>query len=274
VRSAILALVLAVALLGAAPCRDHPGVQRIVSLAPSLTEDAFALGAGSEVVGVSDYSDWPPPARALPRIGSFAAIDAERIVALHPTLVVGIASQAPLVAPLRRAGLRVVLYDDDRFEDIAIALRALGAQLGRSCATRTLLAQLDAEAAHARGGAPRTAPVRAFVVLGVGPIFTVGDRSYIATLIRMAGGTNVARLTSAYDRYSAEALLAAQPEILIADPASGLRAVLADEPWHSLTAVREGHVAFVPDPGVLLRPGPRYPEAIRWLSAQFRALAR
>ena len=99
-----------------------PSPHRIVALAPSLVEDLFALGLGERVVGVSIYADYPPAARRLPIVAEAASIDSERIVALRPELVVGLAAQAGLVAPLRRAGLRVILLPDDAYEDIFVDL--------------------------------------------------------------------------------------------------------------------------------------------------------
>jgi iron complex transport system substrate-binding protein len=108
---------------------------------------------------------------------------------------------------------------------------------------------------------------RVFVVLDVKPIYTVGNRSYIASLIAMAGGTNIAHIGAAYGRYSAEALLAEQPDVIVVDPVVGFHSVEREEPWRSLRAVRNKRVAQIPDPDTLLEPGPRYIEGLRWLIA-------
>jgi len=243
---------------------------RIVSLIPSLTEDLFALGVGASVVGVSEFSDYPPAARALPRVGSFAAIDAERIIRLHPSLIVGIPAQAPLVAPLVRAGLRVRLLADDRYDDIFADLVGLGQMVGREAEARSAVTRLRARTASLTAGVDRARRPSAFVVLGVAPLYTVGARSYIAALIRMAGGRNAALIDTAYSRYSAEALLRAQPDVILADPASGLRGVIEREPWRSLVAVRRGRVAYVD--AELMRPGPRYNDGLSRLIEIFRGI--
>ncbi|MBV8600473.1 MAG: ABC transporter substrate-binding protein [Candidatus Eremiobacteraeota bacterium] len=245
---------------------------RIVSIIPSLTEDLFALGAGASVVAVSEFSDYPAAAKKLPRVATFSTLDAERIVELHPDLVVGIRAQAPIVGPLARAHLRVELFDDDTFADIFRTLRRLGALVGRAPQAAALERRLRDETARLRRDVDPKRKPSVFVVLGVAPIFTVGRRSYIATLIELAGGRNAARIDAAYDRYTAEALLAAQPDLIVADPEAGLRAVLDQEPWRSLSAVRRRHVADIENPGVLLRPGPRYNEGLRWLIREFRLL--
>ena len=92
----------------------------------------FAIGAGPQVAGVSNFTTYPPAAVKLPVVATFASVDAERIVQMHPALVVGIASQEPQVRDLRRAGLNVVLLHDDAFEDIFTQHHELG-ETQRSC---------------------------------------------------------------------------------------------------------------------------------------------
>jgi ABC-type Fe3+-hydroxamate transport system substrate-binding protein len=264
VRVMILAL-LSVALCAPLAAQPQP---RIVSLMPALTEDLFAIGAGPQVVAVSEYTDYPPAAAALPAVASVTSVDAERIFRLHPSLVVGIASEAPLLADLRRLGVRIVLVDDDSYEDIFRTLAVLGRLSGHAREARVLAASLRARTAALERSVPRGAPPRVFVVLGAEPIFTVGDRSYIGRLIELAGGRNAAGLREAYGRYSAEALLAAQPDVIVTDPQSGLSPLLNRAPWNALRAVRAGRVAVIPDADLLQRPGPRYNAGLAWLIAE------
>jgi iron complex transport system substrate-binding protein len=245
-------------------------VERIVSLAPSLTEDLFALGVGSRVVAVSEYSDYPEAAKHLPRISSSTSIDAERIVALHPDLVVGISYQTAMTAPLLRANLRVVLLHDDSLNDIYTDIERLGQLVGRPSAADALMRNLRRQTAQLQRTVDRSRRPSVFVVLDVAPIYTVGRRSYINTLIAMAGGRNAATLDGAYGRYSAETLLMQQPDIIIADPLVKLESLGDREPWRSLRAVRRGHVTDIPEPGILLSPGPRYNEGLRWLIGVIR----
>jgi len=238
-----------------------------VSLIPSLTEDLFALGVGKRVVGVSQYSDYPPAARRIPVVASFAALNVERIVALHPDLVVGITAQHDLTKQLDEVGLRTDLLRDDSLQDVYSDIIDLGrrtATLGR--ATR-LVEELRHRTAvlRARARARKTHP-SVFVVLGTAPIFSVGNGSYIASLIALAGGRNVAAdLRAPYARYSAEALVARQPDILVVDPDVRLASVLGEAPWNALRAVREHRVYTLPDASILERPGPRYNEGLAWL---------
>jgi len=248
---------------------DSAASPRIVSLVPSLTEDLFAIGAGKQVVGVSQYTDYPASAATLPQVSSYSSVDAEKIVKLHPDVVVGITSQASLVADLRRVGLHIVLMNNDGFEDIFGDLTALGRLSGHERAAAALNARLRARTAQLVRGVPHDATPRCFVVVGVAPIFTVGDRSYIAQLLHLAGARNAATgLNQAYGRYSPEALVALQPDVIIADKASKIDSVLDRTPWNALRAVKNKRVYVLDDDDLLERPGPRYNEGLAWLIAR------
>lgn len=245
---------------------QHP---RIVSLIPSLTEDLFAIGAGPQVVGVSQFTDYPPAASKLPQVSSFSSIDVEKVLSLHPDVVVGITSQTGLVVDVRRLGLRTVLMSDDSFDDIFRDLATLGRISGRTREAAALSAKLRKRTTALVRNVDVVRRPRVFVVLGVAPIFTVGDRSYIAHLIALAGGRNAAEgLHDAYARYSAEAVVAAQPDLIVTDARSGLRAALGQAPWNALLAVREHRVYVLDDADILERPGPRYNDGLAWLIAR------
>jgi ABC-type Fe3+-hydroxamate transport system substrate-binding protein len=262
-----LALVLASAfILLASPSQSQPAAKRVVSLIPSLTEDLFALGA--DVVGVSQYSDYPAAAKKLPRVASFTSVDAERIVALHPDLIVGDSSQAALIEPLERAQLHVELFQEDSVSEIYSVLLRLGILLGREPQANALVATMRATSARLMQHVDRSHAPRVFVILDTAPIYTVGKRSYINTLIEMAGGRNAADVPQAYGRYSAEAILALQPDIIVVDPAVSFQSVENSQPWRSLHAVQRGNVAMIPDPGILLHPSPRYNAGLKWLIEQ------
>jgi iron complex transport system substrate-binding protein len=251
-----------------------PQSARIVALVPSLVEDLFAIGAGPQVVGVSVYSDIAA-AKRLPVVADFSSVDAEKIVALRPDAVLGIPAQARLVEPLKRAGIHVLLLSDDGYDDIFTNLLAAGSVSGHKREAEAVVAQLANQTKEIHDltrGFKRTPSV--FVVLGSGPIWTVGPRSYIATLIALAGGRNAASdLDVAYGQYSAEALLRAQPDAIVTDPSVHLDAVLDREPWRSLRAVTLHHVFTVDPAAILERPGPRYNEGLRWLVARLTPLA-
>ncbi len=268
VQAALASALLAV--LPAAAAARVPAT-RIVSLMPSLTEDLFAIGAGPEVVGVSQFTDRPAAAAKLPAVASFASLDAERIVRLHPSVVVGIPAQGLLVRDLRRAGLRVELLPDDSFDDLFTSLGRLGQLSGRSMEASALARALRARTAQLVARVPAAPKVRTFIVLGIAPIYTVGEGSYIAHLVELAGGIDAAGVRDAYARFGAEALVALQPDAIVADRASGFAAARARAPWNALRAVRDGHAYVLEDAAILERPGPRYNEGLAWLIARLHA---
>ena len=255
------------------PPRVQPQASRIVSLIPSLTEDLFAIGAGPQVIGVDQIANYPPAVRRLPKVSSFSTIDTERIVRLHPDVVVGIPAQARLTTPLRSAGIRTVFLSDDSFDDIFRDLKELGKLSGHSKEARIVSNRLRARTAHLQATAHFSRAVRCFVVLATNPIITVGKGSYIARLIELAGGRNTADgLLQPYGSYSPEVLLRLQPDLLITERQTHLQDVLQGEPWRSLGAVGRKHVYFMDPPDVLFRPGPRYNEGLSWLIARFKQI--
>jgi iron complex transport system substrate-binding protein len=274
VRSAAFAAVVALTTWALHPDTASPSIaedrarpHRIVSLVPSMTEDLFAVGAGASVVGVSSFTDFPPEAKRLPVVATFASIAAERIVALHADLAIGIVEQDRLAGDLRRTHIPTLLLHDDRYEDIFNNLERIGNVTGHRTQADALVGRLRARTnALVHAVKPRARRPSVFVVLGVAPVFTVGKGSYIATLIDMAGGRNAAADVAApYARYSAEALVARQPDVLVVDPDVHVRDVLTQAPWSSLRAVREHRVYTLPDAAILERPGPRYNDGLAWL---------
>lgn len=244
----------------------------MVTLVPSFADDAYAIGAGARLAAVSAYTD-DPRAKRLPRVADAQSVDVETIVALRPRVVLGIPAQARLVQPLGRAGVRVVLLADDSYASIFTDLQTIGTLSGHSGQASAVIARLQRRTAmlHRRTLAYRWRP-RVFVVLSAAPIWTAGSSSYIAALIERAGGRNAATISASYAQYSAEALLAQQPDVIVADRAADLPALTAREPWRSLRAVARGRI-FEIDSDLLERPGPRYNDAISWLIDRLEPIA-
>lgn len=254
----------------------HPAPQRIVSLVPSLTETLFALGAGSQVVGVSELCNWPVEVRGLPRVGTFLAPVAEVVVALRPDLV--LTSPSPgneaAVATLRRAGLRVeVVYGDRSIEEIRGVITTTAGLVGRQSEGRQLLAQLDKDFSAVRAAASAQAPVSVALVIAMQPLVVAGAPSYLGELLEMAGGRNIAPASQGrWPRLGWEFLVASAPAVVI-DVSTGMLGeggesqALVTKRWSefsSIPAVAAGHV-FTADPDLLMRPGPRVGEAARLL---------
>lgn len=241
---------------------------------PSLTEDLCAIGAAKQLVGVSAFSGDIPCAKTLPQVNNFASIDTEKVVRLDPDLVVGIPAQRGMTQALQRAGVRVELMNDDSFADLFADIQRLGRLTGRERGASALTASLRERTRRLRAQAHFKRAPRVFFVEQALPLWTVGPRSYIADLIRLAGGALATEsLQAPYAQYSAEALARLDPDAIVATSDARLDAVLSREPWRSLRAVREHHVYIIQNGALLVRPGPRYNEGLFWLIERLRPLA-
>lgn len=265
----LLAIGLVAAAHGEILARDDAGselrlgapARRIVSLAPHLTELLFAAGAGAQVVGAVDYSNHPPEARRIPRVGSYGQIDLEAVVALKPDLVVAWQSGNPSAAvdKLQRLGLPVFVSEPGRIEDVARSLEQLGrlagtesAAGGAASAYRERLAGLRAR----YGGRPI---VRTFYEVWNQPLTTIGGKQIISDLLRLCGGENVfGQLAALAPTVTVEAVLAADPEAIVASGMDEARPEWLDEwrRWRRLAAVARGNLFFVP-PDLMQRHTPR-----------------
>jgi iron complex transport system substrate-binding protein len=245
---------------GRAVILDAPA-QRIVSLAPFLTELLFAAGAGDAVVGVSGFSDFPPAARAITRIGTGSGLDLERIVALQPDLVVAWQSGNPAdqVERLRALGMTVFVSEPRTLGDIGATLPRLGALAGtdeQAYAAMHAYRQRLAALRQRHAGKP---PVDVFYQLWDRPLMTVNGDHIISDVIRLCGGRNV---FAGLDRYvpqiGIESVLQRDPQVIIAAVAGdGQADVLADwQRWSGMSAVRKGHLYTLPD-DLLVRHTPR-----------------
>ena len=245
--------------------------RRIVSLAPHVTETLFAAGAGERLVGAVDYSDYPEAARRLPRVGSHAQLDLEAIIALKPDLAVGWASgNSPVhIAKLRLLGIPVYLAEPVRIDDIAASLERYGQLAGTEPAARATATALR-ERLHALRGRHGARPaVRTFYEIWNQPLTTVGGTQIISDVIRLCGGENIfGRLKALAPKISVEAVLAADPEAIVASGMDTARPEWLDDwrHWRDLTAVKRDNLFFVP-PDILQRPTPRLVDGAERLCA-------
>lgn len=244
--------------------------QRIVSLAPSVTEILFALGAGDRVVGVSTYCDYPPEAAGVDRIGTFLQPNVERILAKRPDLVIGVPSPGNRgsVERLEELGLPVLIVNPERIADILQAVREVAGAIGVPEKGAALVERIEAElaAVEARlAGAPRP---RVLMLVGRSPFIAAGAGTYQDEIITRARGDNLAAASrEAWPAVNLEFIVARAPEVIIdtgmgseesPDRASAL-AFWRDFP--TVPAVRDGRV-YGYRAYELLRPGPRVAAAL------------
>jgi len=247
---------------------------RIVSLVPSVTETAFALGGDARLVGVSDFCDWPPAARAKPHVGGMINPSLETIVALKPDLVVGTdeGNREETFLQLRRLGIPVYVVHARRVAEMYDLISRVGELTARRDAVAPLVAgiQRRIEAVRATVGA-RPVP-RVLYVLWPDPLLVPGRDSHLTEMIELAGGRSItAAEPVSYVRFSIEAAVARAPEVIVlADHSSGASTAgrAAPEKWQALTsvpAIRAGRLYSV-DLSILHRYGPRVPEGLEILA--------
>lgn len=241
---------------------------RIITLAPHAAELVYAAGAGAHLVGVMKGSDYPPAAARLPIIGDVAALDLEKIVMLAPDLIVTWPWTTPAqVAWLRARGVAVFEADAHAIDGIATDIERIGALSGTDAAARAAAMQFRTRVARLAHDGRDGVPIRVFYQLSGAPLFTLGGRHLVSQAIARCGGENVfAGLRIPAPQVSVEAVLAANPQVIIAGTDGARRPAWLDawSRWPALDAVRH-HALFVVDANLLHRPGPRFVDGIAQL---------
>jgi iron complex transport system substrate-binding protein len=241
-----------------------------VSLAPSVTEIVFALGAGDRVVGVCGQCNYPAAVARLPRVGGYLAPSVEVTLAARPDLVVAVPSPGnrEAVRAIERAGVKVLVVQDRTLADLWASIRQVAAALGRPAAGERLAADVAARLDRIRERTARLPLRRVLLVVGHSPLVAVGRGTMQDELLTMAGGVNVAAdAGSAWPTISLELVVARAPEVII-DAAMGSEGA-AGALFAGLTtvpAVRDGRIVRLTS-DALLRAGPRVPEAAATLAA-------
>lgn len=253
-----------------APMPPQTAPQRIVSLAPVVTETLFALGAGSRVVGVTRFCDRPAAATTLPRVGGFIDPQLEAILTLRPDLVVAMPSlgQRSLLDRLRQRGIPVAVLFGDTLAEVRDLIVFLGVTLDAPEQAARLRAQLDAGLARVRERANvRVWRPRVVVAVQSQPLVVAGPGTFADEAIVIAGGVPaVPRDAPAWPSWSLESLLASSVDVVIAaEGEAGAEALRA----RTAVLARGGQpivIAAATEP-ILMRPGPTLQEDVATLAA-------
>ena len=248
---------------------------RVVSLAPANTEILYAIGAGVQVVGRDETSDYPAAAQNLPTVGGYSGFNLEAIVALHPDLILAGGINTPeLVASLEKLGLTVYyLPNPNTLEEMYTNLETVGKLTGHESETTTLVNSLKSrvEAVDLKIKPLSNIPTVYYELDATDPTkpYTAGPGSFVDLLIDRAGGKNIgALLSSQWAQISLEQLVVANPAIIIlGDAAYGetLAKVTSRSGWGTLTAVQTGQI-FAFDDNLMSRPGPRLVDGLEALA--------
>ncbi|HDS44486.1 MAG TPA: PGF-pre-PGF domain-containing protein [Methanomicrobia archaeon] len=254
--------------------------ERIVSLAPSCTEFLFAVGAGDQVVGVTEYCDYPPEVVAKKKrgeigvIGGYSTPSFEKIVALQPDLIVGAYGNPDdvlywLVDERAHPGVTYPLFAQNpkNSEEIFRHLTVLGALTGCRAEADSLEHELrERVAAITAETASRPHQEKPRVFYNIGDFFTAGDNTFVNEVITLAGGINIAADSSGYFVMNLEELIYRNPQVIICDSGMGSMSlayeqIIGDKRLHIVDAVKKGWV-YVIDADIIDRPGPRIVDAL------------
>jgi iron complex transport system substrate-binding protein len=235
--------------------------QRIISMAPHVTELLFAAGGGNRIVGAVSYSDYPEAAKRIPNIGDNREIDMERVIAMKPDLFVvwRHGSSDRQVAQLRQLGIPMYYSEPHKLEDIPDSLVRLGQLMGTDRAARQAAADLQRKLTALAAQYANRPPVRLFYQVWDKPLYTLNGQHIVSDAIRLCGGINIfANMKVTAPSVGIEAVLQEDPEAIIGtvekSPSDG--GVNMWRRYPTLTAVRRGNL-FVLDGNLLNRAGPR-----------------
>ena len=248
---------------------------RIVSLAPSITEILFALGAGDRVAGVTSYCDFPAEARNKPRVGDTIKPDLERIVALKPDLVL-ISTASQLEDFTRRLeGLNTPAFvtNPRTVEDVFHSIEQIGAIIGESGSAQNLVMQLRARTGQVQARATGNRP-KVLYILQLSPLITAGSNTFINDLIIKAGGESISGMETAdYPQFSRETVIARAPELIVIPKGHGTEILNINEVkeiFKETPAVRKNRLLQI-DHDLIDRPGPRLIDGLEELRKAFDA---
>lgn len=236
--------------------------RRIISLAPHVTENLFAIGAGGQIVGAVDYSDYPPAARQIERVGGYNGFDLERIRTLKPDLVIAWQSGNPQrqLDQIRAMGIPVYVNESGKLSDIPSSLERLGVLAGQSAGASRAAAAYRTQLARLEKTYSQRQPVRVFYQVWKQPLLTINGQQYISDALRVCGAVNVfAGQPALVPTVDVEAVLAARPQAIITSGGEEGRPLAQWQQWRSLPAVQNSQLHVLP-PDILVRMGPRLVE--------------
>jgi len=244
--------------------------QRIVSLAPNITEMLFALGLGDKVVGVTEACDYPEEALSKPKVGGYFATSLETIINQDPDIVLS-DGHDPVSAQLENLGTTMVVIQPETIDGILRDIELLGQITGKEAEAKELVAEMqrriDAVTAKMTGVERPTV----FYVIDASEVarpWTAGSGSFIDAIIDLAGGMNIASSEGPYSQFSLEALVSTDPHMIVVDASHG-EAFIPDfgslPGWKEAGAVKGGRVYTI-DGNLTSRPGPRIVDGLEAMS--------
>ncbi len=248
--------------------------QRIVSLAPAITETLFALGLGDKLVGVTNYCDYPAEAKTKPKVGGFSTPSAELVVAAKPDLVLATKINESYVPQLEQAGLTVVTIESLNLPQVLENIQLIGQVTGASEAANNLTADMQKRIDSITTKVSRLPDEQkpaVYFEIWPDPITTGGSKSFVNSLITMAGGKNIAGdVEQDWVNLSPEMVLARDPKVaILCHHGSSLQTVeefKSRKGWGQVSAIKNNRIGLVSDENTVVRTGPRVIEGFEYIA--------
>ena len=270
---AIASFLFALCLSPVNDCFTQEEQLRIISLAPATTEILFALGLDKEILGVSEFCNYPDRAKTKEKIGTFSQPSIEKILSIKPDLIfcTGL-EQAPVIAKLKQLNLNIFVSDPKNINELFQSIREIGKLTGKEKESAALIDSMKIRIEKINLQACRISKEKkqkVFIEIWHSPLTTVGSGSFINELIELSGGINVTSdIKNAYGSVAQEVVLKRNPDCIILaymGNLSPIEQVMARPGWNNIAAVKNKRVYNDIDPDTLLRSGPRIVEALEEL---------
>jgi iron complex transport system substrate-binding protein len=239
--------------------------QRVVSLAPGITEIVFALGKGSSLVGVTKFCDYPDAAREITKIGGFLDVNVEKLVSLAPDIILAYPEHSEMISRLR-PGAEIVMVRHQRLSDLLGSIVQIGRALHSENVAQRLRSAIQAKLRDVSRRARGRRKVRALIVAGRNPdelknMYIIGKKDFINDVLDIAGGVNAYEGDIDYPGISLESVIFLRPEFIFEISAhyEGISAERINALWRPfgmIPAVAQKHICIIQD-SFWLRPGPR-----------------
>ncbi len=242
---------------------------RVISIAPSITETIFALGAGEKLVGRTDYCEYPQEVQDIESIGSLMEPNIEKIIDLKPDLVIASTHfKEDVLKKLEEIDIKVVvLYGEESFEGVYEVIEKVGETLNKRDEATEIVADMKHRVENVQTRVKDLDKPEVYYVVGFGEYgdFTAGGDTFIGQIIEMAGGKNAASDVEGW-KYSLESLVAKNPDILICSMYDNTKeALMQTNGYKDLTAVKEGKLYEINN-DLLELQGPRLVEGLEALA--------
>ena len=240
--------------------------QRVISLAPHITEMLFAIGAGEQVIAVDDASDYPIAAKDLPKVANYRSLNMEQLLALQPDLVVAWGNaQQQMVQPLEQLGIAVFYSAPATFAKLTDELQQLGQLTGHQQQARAVANDYQQQITQLEQDYRDASPVTVFYQIASTPLMSANGSTWMGQAIDLCGGVNImADSPAPYPQVNAEQVLAQNPQVIVA---ADIAELAHWQQWPAMDAVAQDKLLTI-DANLLHRFTPRTPVGIRQLCLQ------